>query len=165
MSRLFILPLFRSIEYPRITVFCKSYEAFGVNVDDIVAITAATGRDSIHVVGVWASTRLLACRVPHDSTDAANLIGSSLEQLASISLAGLVESIAVLRGRSSIQKDALLLTFRSTPKWTSHSVDKASIISQGVASGVAVLLPGLLFVYSHMPQLHPPPPRMLFPAV
>ena len=62
-----------------------------------------------------ASFSLVACRVPNDSTDGANLTGSRLEQLGSIPLAGLVESIAVLRGRSSIQKDALLLTFRSTP--------------------------------------------------
>ena len=62
-----------------------------------------------------ASVTLVACRVPHDSTDGAHLTGSRLEQLASIPLAGLVESIAVLRGRSSIQKDALLLTFRSAP--------------------------------------------------
>ena len=65
--------------------------------------------------GCVASISLTACRVPHDSTDSAILTGSRLEQLASILLAGLVESIAVLRGRSSIQKDALLLTFRSTP--------------------------------------------------
>ena len=55
------------------------------------------------------------CRVPQTNADAATLLGSRLEQLASIPLAGLVESIAVLRGRSSSQKDALLLTFRSAP--------------------------------------------------
>ena len=49
-------------------------------------------------------------RVPHDN--AANLSGSRLEEIASIRLAGMVESMAVLRGRSSSQKDALLLTFR-----------------------------------------------------
>ena len=38
--------------------------------------------------------------------------GAKLEELFSIPLAATVESIAVLRGRSSIQKDALLLTFR-----------------------------------------------------
>ena len=52
------------------------------------------------------------CRVPYDRTDAASLPGSKLEQVVSIPLAGLVESMAVLRGRSSSQKDALLLTFR-----------------------------------------------------
>lgn len=57
----------------------------------------------------------VACRVPHNNPDAANLDGCRLEQLACIPLAGLVESMAVLRGRSSSQKDALLLTFRSTP--------------------------------------------------
>lgn len=56
-----------------------------------------------------ASICLVGCRVPHKT----NLTGARLEQLASIPLAGLVESIAVLRGRSSLQKDALLLTFRS----------------------------------------------------
>lgn len=52
------------------------------------------------------------CRVPYDKSDAASLAGSKLEQTASFPLAGLVESMAVLRGRSSSQKDALLLTFR-----------------------------------------------------
>ena len=51
-------------------------------------------------------------RVPYDKTDAASLAGSKLEQVVSFLLAGLVESMAVLRGRSSSQKDALLLTFR-----------------------------------------------------
>lgn len=55
----------------------------------------------------------LACRVPSNSPDDSNLAGCRLEQLASMPLAGLVETIAVLRGRSSSQKDALLLTFRS----------------------------------------------------
>ena len=63
-------------------------------------------------MGVSSALACWPCRVPHDNTDGANLIGSRLEQLASIPLAGLVETIAVLRGRSSIQKDALLLTFR-----------------------------------------------------
>jgi len=51
-------------------------------------------------------------RVPYDKTDAASLAGSKLEQIVAFPLAGLVESMAVLRGRSSSQKDALLLTFR-----------------------------------------------------
>ncbi|KAL3135407.1 hypothetical protein ABBQ32_007589 [Trebouxia sp. C0010 RCD-2024] len=72
-------------------------------------------------------------RVPDIDIDGASLTGSRLEQLASVPLAGLVESIAVLRGRSSSQKDALLLTFRdaklSVLDWddNAHTIHTSSL--------------------------------------
>ncbi|KAA6424198.1 MAG: cleavage and polyadenylation specificity factor subunit 1-like [Trebouxia sp. A1-2] len=72
-------------------------------------------------------------RVPYDKTDAASLAGSKLEQIVSFPLAGLVESMAVLRGRSSSQKDALLLTFRdaklSVLDWddNAHTIHTSSL--------------------------------------
>ncbi|KAL0047613.1 hypothetical protein WJX82_007762 [Trebouxia sp. C0006] len=72
-------------------------------------------------------------RVPYDKSDAASLAESKLEQTASFPLAGLVDSMAVLRGRSSSQKDALLLTFRdaklSVLDWddNAHTIHTSSL--------------------------------------
>lgn len=51
-------------------------------------------------------------RTPPGEAEDSRFSGAKLEELFSIPLAAPVESIAVLRGRSSLQKDALLLTFR-----------------------------------------------------
>ena len=53
----------------------------------------------------------VSCRTPSAAAPG-DVSGARLELVCSTALASTVESMAVLRGRSSRQKDALLLTFR-----------------------------------------------------
>ena len=72
---------------------------------------------------------MLVCRTPPGDLDDSKYGGAELEELFSIPLAATVESIAVLRGRSSIQKDALLLTFRLVRQPEPHGTSRNTVHS------------------------------------
>ena len=57
----------------------------------------------------------VCCRTPSAAAPG-DVSGARLELVSSTALASTVESLSVLRGRSSRQKDALLLTFRQAPE-------------------------------------------------